>query len=90
MCLNLLLSIFYLLVLQVNRLLPHIETGLVPADMRQMNGLMKKDSMSKMRQSVEGFLNYAYNYLAAQFGIWLVSAFLLNQKVDHPVVVFRG
>ena len=64
--------IFFVLLLKVNRLLPHTGTGLVPADMRNMNGLMKKDTCSKMRHSVEGFLNYAYNYLAIQLGLVIV------------------
>ena len=50
---------------EVNRLLPALHTGLVPEDLRHMNGLRGAQAMSKQLASVEGYLNYVYKFIAA-------------------------
>lgn len=48
---------------KVNRLLPHIDSGLAPVDLRYANGMKKADE-SEAKMSVEGFLTFLYHFVA--------------------------
>ena len=49
-------------IFEVNRLLPHVDTGVPPLDLRQMNGMKKVDE-SQAKKSVEGFLTFLYHFV---------------------------
>ena len=46
----------------MNRLLPHVATGVPPTDLRHMNGMKKVDE-SMGKKSVEGFLTFLYHFV---------------------------
>lgn len=60
---------------EVNRLLQNVESGLVPLDLRHMNG-MKKVEDSKPKKSVEGFLTFMYWFVA----LWTI---VMKLKICH-------
>ena len=45
------------------RLLPHVESGIAPVDLRSMNGMARADE-SDGRKSVEGFFTFLYHFVA--------------------------
>ena len=49
-------------IFEVNRLLPHVDAGVPPTDLRYMNGMKKVDE-SQERKSVEGFLTFMYHFV---------------------------